>query len=50
MIGKAGVEATFEDVLRGTYGIEEVERDAPGRVVRTVSGSTSSPVRATRSS
>ena len=28
LIGKAGLEATFEDVLRGTYGVQEVERDA----------------------
>jgi len=32
-IGKAGVELTFEGVLRGTYGVDEVERDASGRVV-----------------
>ena len=31
-IGKTGVEATFEDVLRGTYGQQEVEQDALGRV------------------
>ncbi len=39
MIGKAGVEATFEEELRGTYGTELVERDATGRdiqVLRTV--------------
>ncbi len=39
MIGKAGVEATFESELRGTYGRELVERDATGRdvqVLRTV--------------
>ncbi len=35
-IGKTGVEATFEDVLRGTYGQQEVEQDALGRVLRTV--------------
>ena len=32
-IGKAGVELTFEPELRGTYGVEEVQRDASGRVV-----------------
>jgi penicillin-binding protein 2 len=32
-IGKAGVELTFESVLRGNYGVDEVERDASGRVV-----------------
>jgi penicillin-binding protein 2 len=39
MIGKAGVEASFEEELRGTYGMEVVERDATGRdiqVLRTV--------------
>jgi penicillin-binding protein 2 len=33
LIGKAGLEATYEDVLRGTYGEEEVELDAQGREV-----------------
>ncbi len=36
MIGKAGVEATFESALRGTYGIELVERDATGRDVQVL--------------
>lgn len=36
VIGKTGVELTFEDVLRGTYGLEQVERDAAGRVLRTL--------------
>lgn len=31
-IGKAGVELTFESTLRGTYGVDEVQRDASGRV------------------
>ncbi len=31
LIGKAGLEATFEDVLRGKYGLEEVELDSQGR-------------------
>ena len=35
-IGKTGVEATFEDPLRGTYGSQEVERDGTGRVTRTI--------------
>jgi penicillin-binding protein 2 len=35
-IGRTGVEARFEDVLRGTYGAQQVERDASGRVLRTV--------------
>jgi penicillin-binding protein 2 len=39
LIGKAGIEATYEAALRGTYGLEEVERDARGRrlqVLQTV--------------
>jgi penicillin-binding protein 2 len=35
VIGRAGVEATFEQQLRGTYGVEQVERDGSGQVVRT---------------
>jgi penicillin-binding protein 2 len=35
-IGKTGVEATFEEVLRGSYGTQEVERDSTGRVIRTL--------------
>ena len=35
-IGKTGVEATFEGDLRGNYGLEQVERDSSGRVIRTV--------------
>ena len=31
MIGQAGLEATFESTLRGTYGMQLVERDATGR-------------------
>ena len=39
MIGRAGVESTYEPELRGTYGKEEIEKDASGRklkVLRTV--------------
>ncbi|MEJ7748132.1 MAG: penicillin-binding protein 2 [Candidatus Limnocylindrales bacterium] len=39
LVGKAGVEATYETELRGTYGQENVERDATGRktqVLQTV--------------
>ena len=32
-IGKQGVEATFESQLRGRYGVQQVQRDAAGRVV-----------------
>jgi penicillin-binding protein 2 len=31
LIGRAGVEATYEDQLRGTYGVQTVARDATGR-------------------
>jgi penicillin-binding protein 2 len=36
VIGKAGVETTFEQVLRGTYGLEQVERDGQGRTLRVL--------------
>ena len=36
LLGRAGVEATYEDVLRGVYGIETVERDAAGRDIQVV--------------
>ncbi len=36
VIGKAGVEASFEDVLRGTYGAQLVERDASGRQLKVI--------------
>ena len=39
LIGKAGVEETYESQLRGTYGSESVEQDASGRqtqVLQTV--------------
>jgi penicillin-binding protein 2 len=36
VIGRDGVEATFEDQLRGTYGKQVWERDASGRAVKVV--------------
>lgn len=36
VMGKAGVEATYETTLRGTYGVEQIERDGAGRMVRRV--------------
>lgn len=36
IIGKAGLELTFEDELRGRYGLQQVQRDPTGRVVRTL--------------
>ena len=35
-VGKTGVEATLEEALRGSYGVQQVERDSTGRVIRTV--------------
>ena len=37
MIGQTGVEAVYEKELRGTYGVEQVERDASGRRVQVLS-------------
>jgi penicillin-binding protein 2 len=40
LLGKTGVEAEYEAQLRGTYGVEKVEKDATGRklqVLQTVS-------------
>jgi penicillin-binding protein 2 len=37
LIGRAGIEATFEGELRGMYGTELMERDAQGRPVKTIS-------------
>ncbi len=36
-IGKLGVEQSYESYLHGTTGVEEVEVDAGGRAVRTLS-------------
>ncbi|HYM82778.1 MAG TPA: penicillin-binding protein 2, partial [Candidatus Dormibacteraeota bacterium] len=36
MLGKAGVEATYESYLRGVYGKEEVERDAKGQKLQVL--------------
>lgn len=36
-IGKAGLELTYEDVLHGTTGFEQVEVNAGGRAVRRLS-------------
>lgn len=35
-IGRDGVEASFEQELRGTYGAQLVERDASGRTVKVL--------------
>jgi penicillin-binding protein 2 len=36
VIGRAGIEASFEKELRGTYGSELLERDASGRPVKVI--------------
>jgi penicillin-binding protein 2 len=36
VIGRAGVEASFERALRGTYGTQLVERDASGRLLKVI--------------
>ena len=36
LIGKAGLEAYYEDALRGIYGSETVERDASGRKLQVL--------------
>jgi penicillin-binding protein 2 len=42
-IGRTGIEASFEEVLRGEYGAARWERDATGRLVKLVE-QTASPV------
>ena len=34
LLGKAGIEATWEEVLRGTYGLEEVDLDRQGHEIK----------------
>ena len=36
VIGKSGIEASFEDELRGRYGTQLVERDASGRLLEVI--------------
>ncbi len=35
LLGKAGLEASYEEVLRGTVGLEEVDLDREGHEIRT---------------
>jgi penicillin-binding protein 2 len=42
-IGKAGVEASYQEDLHGTTGFEQVEIDAGGRAVRTLSRTPAQP-------
>ncbi len=37
LIGETGIEAQYEQELRGTYGVEQVERDAQGRKIQVLS-------------
>jgi len=43
IIGRSGVEASFESALRGTYGSQVWERDASGRALKVLD-TTSDPV------
>jgi len=43
VIGKAGVEASYQHELHGTTGFEQVEIDAAGRGIRTLSRTPSQP-------
>ena len=36
LLGKTGVEAEYETQLRGTYGVEKVEKDATGRKLQVL--------------
>lgn len=36
LLGRAGVESTYEAILRGQYGLQTVERDAAGREIQVV--------------
>ena len=36
LLGKTGLEATYETELRGTYGSESVERNASGRRIQVL--------------
>jgi penicillin-binding protein 2 len=42
-IGKSGVEASYQNELHGTTGFEQVEIDAAGRGIRSLSRSASQP-------
>ena len=42
-IGKAGLEASYQDELHGTTGFEQVEIDAAGRGIRTLSRTAAQP-------
>nr|WP_252866370.1 penicillin-binding transpeptidase domain-containing protein [Wohlfahrtiimonas chitiniclastica] len=44
-IGKKGAEKSFEDVLRGTMGFEEVETNSNGRIIRRLEQTLPTPGR-----
>ena len=37
LIGRAGLESSYETQLRGTYGMETIQRDATGRQIQVLS-------------
>lgn len=43
VIGKTGIEKSYEDLLHGTVGYEQVETDARGRIVRDLSTESAVP-------
>jgi len=42
-LGKTGIESYYEDLLRGEIGFDQIETNAHGRVVRTISNTPSVP-------
>ena len=42
-LGKTGIESFYEDILRGQSGFDQIETNAHGRVVRTISNTPSVP-------
>ncbi|MFW2439389.1 MAG: penicillin-binding protein 2 [Arenicellales bacterium] len=42
-LGKTGIESYYEDLLRGEIGFDQIETNAHGRVVRTISSTPSVP-------
>jgi penicillin-binding protein 2 len=42
-LGKAGVEAAYEEYLRGVPGLKQIEKDASGREIRTLGEQASVP-------
>lgn len=42
-LGKTGIESYYENILRGEIGFDQIETNAHGRVVRTISNTPSVP-------